>query len=408
MDFKRDVVLLAAHLHREALCLLTEATGAPLRGLGSGCTHLALSNRMKKKLRNIDVVVGWVEKLSLPLIEQFLQELSTELKEAAGHEDGGDRIRHRDNADHSSMELDVAKVTGKGHGTKHQYDATGRFGNGTRHHCEATGRAAEIEPSARSQQVAVSRDKRLYLAKLADQAERFDEMADHMAEVCNFSNELSAAERNCFSLAFKNAVGSRREAWHSFNIEELKEKSECHEDYEAWARENRIKVEVEVQTICNTALGILDQSLIPKASNGEFKVFYLNMKADINSYIAEFTTGEAKAKAVDSTAKAYAVAAAAVAGEDLAVTHPIRLGFALSYSAFLHKVQLKPEEARKVANMAFEDANAELGNVREDWNKDSSLILQLLSENLKVWGAACKEEYGEEQKAKKMRVGPPL
>jgi hypothetical protein len=35
-----------------------------------------------------------------------------------------------------------------------------------------------------------SREKRLYLAKLADQAERFDEMADHMAAVCKFSNEL--------------------------------------------------------------------------------------------------------------------------------------------------------------------------------------------------------------------------
>ena len=251
------------------------------------------------------------------------------------------------------------------------------------------------------------RDKRLYLANLADQAERFDEMADHMAAVCNLSNELSAAERNLFSLAYKNAVRSRRAAWHSINSEELKEKSEGHGDNEAWARENRIKVEGEVQTICNTVLGILDQSLIPKAPNGEFKAFYLKMKADYNRYIAEFTTGEAKAKAVYSTANAYAVAVAAVTGEDLAVTHPIRLGLALSYSVFLHEVQLKPEEARKVANTAFENANAGGDNGREDLCKDSSLIMQLLSDNLKTWGAAlaanqplmgmlakCKEENG--------------
>ena len=78
-------------------------------------------------------------------------------------------------------------------------------------------------------------------------------------------------------------------------------------------------------------------------------------------------------------------------GEDLAVTNPIRLGLALSYSVFLHEVQLKPEEARKVANTAFEDANAEGDNGRADLCKDSSLIMQLLSDNLKTWGAALPE-----------------
>jgi hypothetical protein len=79
----KDVVILSAHLHREALNLLVEATGLPLRGLGSGCAHLGISSTMKKKLRNIDTVVGWVEKLSLPLIEQFLRELGAELAAAA-------------------------------------------------------------------------------------------------------------------------------------------------------------------------------------------------------------------------------------------------------------------------------------------------------------------------------------
>ena len=79
----KDVVILSAHLHREALNLLVEATGLPLRGLGSGCAHLGISSTMKNKLRNIDTVVGWVEKLSLPLIEQFLRELGAELAAAA-------------------------------------------------------------------------------------------------------------------------------------------------------------------------------------------------------------------------------------------------------------------------------------------------------------------------------------
>ena len=40
--------------------------------------------------------------------------------------------------------------------------------------------------------------------------------------------------------------------------------------------------------------GLLDQYLIPKASNAESKVFYLKMKGDYYRYLAEVATGEAR------------------------------------------------------------------------------------------------------------------
>ncbi len=171
-----------------------------------------------------------------------------------------------------------------------------------------------------------------------------------------------------------------------------------------------------MQVICNTVLGILDQCLIPKASNGESKAFYLMMKADYNRHIVEFTSGDAKAKAASSTELAYAVAADTVAAEGMAVTHPIRLGLASSYSVFLYEMQSKPDEACKVASTAFEDANAEWDNGREDWCKDSTAIMQRLCDNLASWGAdplrgrlaVGKVELHGEQKAKKMRKGPPI
>ena len=128
----------------------------------------------------------------------------------------------------------------------------------------------------------------------------------------------------------------------------------------------------------------MDNNLIPKASGGESKVFYQKMKADYYRYIAEFTTGDVKAKAADSAESAYAEAAS-VAEKDLVVTHPIRLGLALNYSVFLYEVQAKPDEACKMARTAFEDAIAELDNVAEESYKDSTLIMQLLRDNLTLW-----------------------
>jgi len=67
--------------------------------------------------------------------------------------------------------------------------------------------------------------KAVYFAKLAEQAERYDEMANYMQEVGNSNAELSVEERNLLSVAYKNAVGSRRAAWRIISSVEQKEKS---------------------------------------------------------------------------------------------------------------------------------------------------------------------------------------
>jgi len=116
------------------------------------------------------------------------------------------------------------------------------------------------------------------------------------------------------------------------------------------------------------------------------------MKADYYRYIAEFTDGEKKTDAANKAEGAYADAAG-VAEKDLVVTHPIRLGLALNYSVFLYEVQSKPEKACEMARKAFEDAIAELDNVAEDSYKDSTLIMQLLRDNLTLWTS---DEAGEQ------------
>merc|ERR1712110_1251772 len=197
-------------------------------------------------------------------------------------------------------------------------------------------------------------------------------------------DELSVEERNLLSVAYKNAVGSRRAAWRIITSVQQKEATKGNEEQAKFAKEYCGKVEAELQKICDTILGLLDNSLISKATWGESKVFYQKMKADYYRYIAEFTSGDAKAKASSSAEEAYK-AAQEVAEKDLAVTHPIRLGLALNYSVFQYEVMGKPEEACKMARTAFEDAIAELDNVQEDSYKDATLIMQLLRDNLTLW-----------------------
>merc|ERR1711959_44650 len=132
-------------------------------------------------------------------------------------------------------------------------------------------------------------------------------------------------------------------------------------DQAEFAKEYCVKVEGELQKICDTILGLLDKNLIPKATTGESKVFYQKMKADYYRYIAEFSDGDSKSKAAENARLAYEDASK-VAEKDLVVTHPIRLGLALNYSVFQYEVSQNPDEACKMARTAFEDAIAELDN----------------------------------------------
>merc|ERR1711972_1216159 len=123
------------------------------------------------------------------------------------------------------------------------------------------------------------------------------------------------------------------------------------------------------------------------------KVFYHKMKADNYRNIAEFRDGAEKSKAAENARQAYEEASK-VANTDLAVTHPIRLGLALNYSVFQYEVLSQPEEACKMARTAFEDAIAELDNVAEDSYEDSTLIMQLLRDNLTLWTSDQEEQQG--------------
>jgi len=101
-------------------------------------------------------------------------------------------------------------------------------------------------------------------------------------------------------------------------------------------------------------------------------------------YLAEFASDAEKEDNASAAFEAYKDAMA-TAEADLAPTHPIRLGLALNYSVFLYEVKKSEEPACTLAKAAFDAAIAELDRLDEDSYKDSTLIMQLLRDNLTLW-----------------------
>ena len=226
----------------------------------------------------------------------------------------------------------------------------------------------------------MDRESLVYKAKLAEQAERFDEMVADMKEVAKQPQELTVEERNLLSVAYKNVIGSRRASWRV--VTSIEQKGD--QDKMTIIKDYKSKIENELVEICNEILGIIDESLIPNSTSEEAKVFYYKMKGDYHRYLSEFQTGASRKASASAALDAYQ-AASGVASADLPPTHPIRLGLALNFSVFYYEILNSPDRACHIAKQAFDDAIAELDTLNEESYKDSTLIMQLLRDNLTLW-----------------------
>jgi 14-3-3 protein epsilon len=224
------------------------------------------------------------------------------------------------------------------------------------------------------------RDALIYKAKLAEQAGRCDEMAVYMREVAKQPQELNIEECNLLSAAYKNAIGSRRASWHVVTGIEQGGDS----DKMTIIRNYKVKIETELLDICDDILSIIEDSLIPNSTSEEAKVLYYKMKGDYHRYLSEFQLGDTRRESAGAALDAY-LAATGIAHAYLPPTHPIRLGLALNFSVFYYELLNSPDRACEIAKQAFDDGIAELDTLNEESYKDSTLIMQLLRDNLILW-----------------------
>ncbi|KAL4196217.1 hypothetical protein AMTRI_Chr04g244950 [Amborella trichopoda] len=241
------------------------------------------------------------------------------------------------------------------------------------------------------------REVYVYQAKLAEQAERYEEMVEAMKGVAKLDVELTVEERNLLSVGYKNVIGARRASWRIMSSIEQKEEAKGNDQNVKRIRDYRHKVEEELSNICSDILTVIDEHLVPSSNSAESMVFYYKMKGDYYRYLAEFKSLSGRKEAADQSLKAYQ-AATNTASTDLPPTHPIRLGLALNFSVFYYEILNSPERACHLAKQAFDEAIAELDSLNEESYKDSTLIMQLLRDNLTLWTSDLPEDAEDQPK----------
>lgn len=237
-------------------------------------------------------------------------------------------------------------------------------------------------------------EKNVYMAMLAEQCNRFEEMVEFLEEMLKARDkDLNSDERNLLSIAYKNSVSAKRTALRTIMAYETKEKKKENSAFLNHIQEYRKKIEDELTRSCNNVLATIDNHLVKKSEDDEAKVFYLKMKGDYNRYMAEYATGDFKQTVANGALEAYKQATEHA--KNLSNIHPISLGLALNFSVFYYEVMNDHETACQIAKNTLDNSNKELTNIDEDDDnhRDSVSIINLLRENLEMWKIEGEEDH---------------
>ena len=229
----------------------------------------------------------------------------------------------------------------------------------------------------------------LNLARIAETSERYEDMCEFTYELVRKhavqypTGELSIEQLNLLSVAFKHVVDALLTGWRILSGEPDEVNKSLLDPYKKL-------VEEELREKCNKIITLLLDVLIPsvRGQQNESEVAYLRMCADYYRYLSEFMNDdENKQKSETLYLEAMEVAKYA-----LKETNPTRLSLALNFSVFFYEILKEPEKAYSLAKDAFDQAVQSLDNLSENDYRDSTLIMQLLRDNMALWAS---ENAGE-------------
>ena len=234
-------------------------------------------------------------------------------------------------------------------------------------------------------------EKKIFMARVADQSERYEDMVGFLKEIVQESSgDVSSDVRNLLSVGFKNLISSQRSAWKTVQAIEQNKK---YAEYSSNCAEYKEKISKELETNCKKIITIVKDNCLPKSGDDEAKVFYLKMIGDYYRYTAETASGDKLAEVTENASKYYQQATEAAAS--LKPYNSNKLGLALNYSVFYYELKNDSAKACKIAEEALNGARDEIDNMDNEEARDALSIIELLKENLDLW----KEEEGGDDNA---------
>jgi len=132
-------------------------------------------------------------------------------------------------------------------------------------------------------------EEKIFLARVAEQAERFDDMVQFLEEAIKAKSgeDFTIDERNLLSVGFKNLIGSQRGAIRTIGAIEQNPKYQKFGDALATYKK---KIERELYEQCMRIVKIVQADCLGLAAEDESRAFFQKMIGDYYRYVAESAT----------------------------------------------------------------------------------------------------------------------
>lgn len=196
----------------------------------------------------------------------------------------------------------------------------------------------------------MSTEEQIFMARVAEQSERFNDMVDFLIPVIKEKGaSLSNDERNLLSVSFKNLISQQRTAIRT--IAAIEQNSKYAKFAGALANYKKT-IEEELYGNCDKIIKLIKDSILGTAGESESKAFFLKMIGDYCRYIAESATGARLESTKQDALKRYEEAQI-LSEKDLSACNSIRLGLALNFSVFHYEVMKNVKKACELGDKAL-------------------------------------------------------
>ena len=235
-----------------------------------------------------------------------------------------------------------------------------------------------------------TREEYVYLSKLYERAERFQDMVSVINKFIEITPKLSKDEKNILSAGYKNILSDKRASWRLLNSMERKEAKKKSPQV-PHIREIKSHIESELKKIFDDMHNLVDKYLLPNAEDPESKVFYLRLKGDHYRYLCEISKDKELEKAIEKAEKVYKEAYE-ISEKELPFINSTRVGLCLNMALFFYEIKGDKKEGCKIAKKSFEESMKYLDDLEKFKSKDVLLLIQLLKENLIFWSSEMNED----------------
>jgi hypothetical protein len=180
----------------------------------------------------------------------------------------------------------------------------------------------------------MSLEESIFMARVAEQAERFDDMVHFLTPVLEEKGStVSNDDRNLLSVAFKNLINSKRTAIRTITAIEQNPK---YTQFSSQLANYKKKIEDLLYKDCDHIISLTKSKVLNNGRpiDDEARAFFVKLIGDYYRYIAESATGDRYETVKQEALKAYSEANKIT----LPPCNSIRLGLALNFSVFYYEV----------------------------------------------------------------------